>query len=462
MTDFSSYNLTPSAKNCLLEAQEVASEYHHLKVIDVHLIYAILQSDHTNIDFCMEMNGWIKTGFLQALELVLEQYKEPKRKYKVFAPEIFEILDAAQKLSKRNKDDFIGLDHILVALLETRREIRAFFVGLQVDVVQFCTTLIYIIKNGIDTSLPPMVEVSKPASAPPKQKQAQGISEWCENINETIENRGTFEIFGREKETERSFEILLRKNKSNIILVGEAGVGKTAIVEGLAEKIIQKKCPKFLQNKKILSLDMTSVLAGTMYRGQMEEKVKAIIDEISSSDDYILFIDEIHTIVGAGSSEGSLDLANSLKPVLSRGGFACIGATTKDEYLKYFKGDSALNRRFEKIDVLEPTKEQTFELLKKAKSSYEKFHNVRFTSSVLLKIIELCAEYLPEKKFPDKAFDILDEAGAKTKILFADEKEQKKIDMETIYGIFAQKLNTNIENVKTNTDINVTNKIGFL
>ena len=182
---------------------------------------------------------------------------------------------------------------------------------------------------------------------------------------------------------------------------------------------------------------MTSVLAGTMYRGQMEEKVKAIIDEISSSDDYILFIDEIHTIVGAGSSEGSLDLANSLKPVLSRGGFACIGATTKDEYLKYFKGDSALNRRFEKIDILEPTKEQTFELLKKAKSSYEKFHNVRFTSSVLLKIINLCAEYLPEKKFPDKAFDILDEAGAKTKILFADEKEQKKIDMETIYGIFA-------------------------
>jgi len=464
MTDFSSYNLTPSAKKSLIKAQEIALSYKHLKVIDIHLLYALLQAQNVNIKFAMEINGWMPEGFEAALELVLEQYKEPKRKYKVYAPEIFEILDSAQKLAKRHKDDFVGVDHILVSLLDQRAELRSFFVGLQVDIPKFLTVLLYVMKNGISSfTPPPMVEITnQSAVAQPQAKTKQNITDWCEDINKTIEDRGTFEIFGREKETERSFEILLRKNKSNIILVGEAGVGKTAIVEGLAEKIIQKKCPKFLQNKKILSLDMTSVLAGTMYRGQMEEKVKSIIDEISNNDDYILFIDEIHTIVGAGSSEGGLDLANSLKPVLSRGGFACIGATTKDEYLKYFKGDSALNRRFEKIDVLEPSKEQTLELLKKAKSSYEKFHNVKFTSSILSKIIDLCAEYLPEKKFPDKAFDILDEAGAKSRILFSDSKEQKKIDIELIYGIFAQKLNTNIENVRKNTNINVTNKIGFL
>jgi len=464
MTDFSSYNLTPSAKRSLSKAQEIALDYSHLKVIDIHLIYSIFKIDNVNIKFAMEINGWLSSGFAEAIELVLEQYKEPKRKYKVYAPEIFEILDNAKKIAKRNKDEFIGVDHILVSILEIRQEIRAFFTGLGVDVGKFNTVLLYVIKNGISSfKIPPMVEVAsqqQTQSAPTKPKQT--IGDWCEDINQTIEDRGTFEIFGREKETERAFEILLRKNKSNIILVGEAGVGKTAIVEGLAEKIVQNKCPKLKKNKKILSLDMTSVLAGTMYRGQMEEKVKKIIDEISNNDDYILFIDEIHTIVGAGSSEGGLDLANSLKPVLSRGGFACIGATTKDEYLKYFKGDSALNRRFEKIDVLEPTNKQTLELLKKAKGSYEKFHNVKFTPSILSKIVDLCAEYLPEKKFPDKAFDILDEAGAKTRILFAEEEEKKKVDIQTIYAIFAQKLNTNIENVKTNTDINVTNKIGFL
>jgi ATP-dependent Clp protease ATP-binding subunit ClpC len=463
MTDFSSYNLTPTAKQSLIKAQEVAMGYQHLKVIDIHLLYSVIQSDQNNIKYAMELNGWLIEGMMTALEMVLDQYKEPKRKYKVFAPEIFKILDESKILAKKTKDNFIGVDHMLITILQSRKDIKAFFIGLNVDVNKFCHTLVYIIKNGIDyNSPPPMVEVT-PApvqSAPTKKKQ--NISDWCEDINETIKERGTFEIFGREKEIERSCEILLRKNKSNIILVGEAGVGKTAIVEGLAEKIIQNKCPRFLKNKKILSLDMTSVLAGTMYRGQMEEKVKQIIDKISNSDEYILFIDEIHTIVGSGSSEGSLDLANSLKPVLSRGNFSCIGATTKNEYEKYFKGDSALNRRFEKINVLEPNQKETLKLLMKAKLSYEKFHNVKFSLSIIKKIINLCDKYLPEKKFPDKAFDIIDEAGAKTKINNSNIKEPLKVELNTVYIIFAQKLNTTVDNVKNDTNISVGNQIGFM
>ena len=207
---------------------------------------------------------------------------------------------------------------------------------------------------------------------------------------------------------------------------------------------------------------MTSVLAGTMYRGQMEEKVKKIIDEVSSNDDYILFIDEIHTIVGAGNSEGGLDMANSLKPVLSRGGFACIGATTKEEYEKYFKTDSALNRRFEKIDVFEPSQEQTLDLIKKAKNSYEKFHDVKFNPRVLKEIVTLCHEFLPKKRFPDKAFDILDEAGAKTKIENDGKVKSPKVSLDVIYDIFAHKLNTSSQNVKNKTNINVDNRIGFM
>ena len=286
------------------------------------------------------------------------------------------------------------------------------------------------------------------------------MEESCENINERIKDRGTFEIFGRDSETQRAFEILLKKNKSNVVLVGEAGVGKTAIVEGLVERILQSKCPKSLKSKKIYSLDMTSLLAGTMYRGQMEEKVKAIIETASEDEHCILFIDEIHTIIGAGSSEGSLDLANILKPALSRGDVSCIGATTNDEYNKYFKGDSALNRRFEKIEILEPTKEPTLELLQKAKVSYEKFHNVKFKKEILKIIVDLCSEFQTDKKFPDKAFDIIDEAGVKGKMENDENKSALSIDKSIIYDIFASKFNTTIEKIKSK-DIHIPGKIGF-
>lgn len=457
MTDFSKYNLTPSAKDALMKAQECASKYGHLKVIDIHLLYSILTYDHVNIDFCMEICGWIKPAFRKMLILILKKYKEPRRKKKIFAPEIFEILDAAQKISNKNKDDYIGLDHIVCAILIGRKMIRTFFQGLKCEVDEFCDLLLSTIKNGIDYSLEPPPMVGAAPTNPNATKAKQKLEDWCENINQKIIDRESFEIFGRDDEIVRCYEILLKKNKSNVILVGEAGVGKTAIVEGIAEQIIQKKCPSFLHGKKILSLDMTSLLAGTMYRGQMEEKVKKIIDEISSNEDYILFIDEIHTIVGSGSSEGSLDLANSLKPVLSRGNFRCIGATTKDEYEKYFRGDSALNRRFEKIDVHEPTKEESLALIQKAKFSYEKFHDVKFSVKTLNTIIDLCDEFLINKKFPDKAFDILDEAGTKTKI----ENNGHAVKLETIYKIFAQKLNTSVENIKGKNNIIIPGKIGF-
>lgn len=460
--DFSKYNLTPTAKDALECAREKADFEKHLKVIDFHLLWAILQYDHKIIDFCFEYNGFLKEGFVKAMELVMVEYKEPKRKHKIYAPEIMQIIDNAKKVSKTSGGEFIGIDHILLALLRTRKEINQFLSALGVDMRLFTQSLYRFIRDGVDGVEPSPFNSPAVENQPTTTKtKPVAIDDCCENLNEKIKKRGTFEIFGREKENERSFEILLRKNKSNIILVGEAGVGKTAIVEGLVENILQNKCPDFLKNKIIYSLNLTSLLAGTIYRGQMEERIKKIIDKVSSDENCILFIDEIHNIVGAGSSEGSLDIANILKPALSRGDFSCIGATTHDEYLKFFKGDSALNRRFEKIDVAEPTKEQTLKLIKKAKTPYEKFHNVRFTPSVLSKIVDLCDSYLPKKKFPDKAFDILDEAGAKTRILNPKSKDNIKIDIHTIYCIFASKLNTEPENIKSGENLVLPGKIGF-
>ena len=494
--DLSNYNLTPSSKKAIANAQLVADNYGHLKVIDLHLLSSILSLQHVNIDYVLEKNSILKNGLVKAIEFALFSYKEPRRKKKIFASEITEILDFALIRSKQFKDDYVGIDHIILSILSIRNDIFDFFTSLELDAQNLIKDLEDVIKNGIKNNTVPV------GSAPIEAPKDQNINNWCENINEKILKRGDFEIFGRDNEIDRIFEILLRKNKSNVILVGEAGVGKTAIVDGLAEKIVKRESPDLLLSKEILSLDLTSVLAGTIYRGQMEEKIKNILETISENKNYILFIDEIHNIIGAGSSEGSMDFANMLKPALSRDNISCIGATTKNEYDRYFKRDSALNRRFEKVDISEPSKQETFELILKAKKSYEKFHQVEYSESLIQKIVDLCEIYLINKNFPDKAFDILDESGAKTKKLnivrpqkakdmedklydaefkktkeFANfekkyikiiqnwgkkmKKQTFNVDIDTVYDIFAHKLNTSKENIKENKNFAISGKIGF-
>ena len=498
--DLSKFNLTPSAKKALKDSEFIAETFGHLKVIDLHLIISILDFSHNNIDFVFNSNGIVKEGIKKSIEYALSSYKEPRRKKKIYSKEIQDILDNSLKLSSKLKDEFIGIDHILFIILTTREEVCEFLLSLDVDLEKINRDLRDTIKNGIPKDLVVSSQPIKNSNSEP----LSDISDWCEDLNDKIEARGDFEIFGREEEIDRIFEVLLKKNKSNVILVGEAGVGKTAIVEGMAEKILKRQCPDLLLHKKILSLDLTSVLAGTIYRGQMEEKLKKILDQLSSDNHYILFIDEIHNIIGAGggSDGGGLDFANIMKPALSRGDMSCVGATTKEEYERFFKKDSALNRRFEKIDIKEPTKEETLELIKVAKKSYEKFHQVKYEEDVVAKIIDLCDIYLTNKKFPDKAFDILDESGARSKkINFvrpqkAKDMEKKlmdaefqetpqfakfqksyskiiekwgkslenkvfPVDIEIIYDIFAYKLNTSKENVKKGNNIPLSGKIGF-
>ena len=221
-------------------------------------------------------------------------------------------------------------------------------------------------------------------------------------------------VVGREKEIERLAQILTRRKKNNPILIGEPGVGKTAIVEGLAQRIVQRKVSRMLFGKKLLSLDMAAVVAGTKYRGQFEERIRSIIQELRKNPDIILFIDEIHTIIGAGSAAGSMDAANMLKPALSRGEIQCIGSTTVDEYRKSIEKDGALERRFQKILVEPTTADETLEILKNIKSRYEEHHNVTYTDEALQACVSLAKRYITDRSFPDKAIDVLDEAGSRT------------------------------------------------
>jgi ATP-dependent Clp protease ATP-binding subunit ClpC len=223
-------------------------------------------------------------------------------------------------------------------------------------------------------------------------------------------------IIGREKEIERVAQVLSRRKKNNPVLIGDPGVGKTAIAEGLALRIVQRKVSRILFNKRVVSLDIASLVAGTKYRGQFEERMKAVLAELEKSPDVILFIDELHTIVGAGGASGSLDASNMFKPALARGELQCIGATTLDEYRQYIEKDGALERRFQKIMVEPTTPEQTREILDNIKAKYEDHHNVNYTPDALTACVQLSARYIPDKNFPDKAIDVMDEAGSRVHI----------------------------------------------
>jgi len=259
-------------------------------------------------------------------------------------------------------------------------------------------------------------ESSGGQSAQPQQPTA--LDQYTSNINELAKKGKIDPLIGREQEVERVIQVLCRRRKNNPLLVGEAGVGKTAIAEGLARRIIEKDIPEVLEQATVYALDMGALLAGTKYRGDFEQRLKAVLKQLKSDPHAVLFIDEIHTLIGAGSaSGGTLDASNLLKPALSSGALRCIGATTYNEYRGIFEKDHALSRRFQKIDVTEPSVEQTVQILRGLKSRFEEHHGVKYSAAALSTAAELSAKYINDRHLPDKAIDVIDEAGAAQRIL---------------------------------------------
>jgi len=275
------------------------------------------------------------------------------------------------------------------------------------------------------------IALIKEREASKQKKELPFLAEYARDLT-LLAQQGTFDpLVGREKEVERIIQILSRRTKNNPILLGEPGVGKTAIVEGLAQRIIEGAVPLFLAQKKILALDLSLIVAGTKYRGQFEERLKGILKELKENQDLIVFIDEIHSLIGAGSAEGSLDAANILKPALSRGEIACIGATTLKEYRKYIEKDRSLLRRFQAITVTPPDEEETLQILEGVRERYERFHRVRYTAEAIKTAVYQANRYIPDRFFPDKAIDLLDEAGAKVKLRkTADTQNLRRLENE--------------------------------
>lgn len=338
------------------------------------------------------------------------------------------ILELSRDEARKMRHSYIGSEHVLLSLLRDTNGIVA--AALQTFQINY-----QVIRNELNATLglPQATTTQKTASAQPKKEASKTpmLDEFARNLSRMAEEKLTDPVIGRDHEIERVIQILSRKTKNNPILIGEAGVGKTAIAEGLAQRIAQKRVPEPMFNRQVYSLDVAALIAGTKYRGEFEDRIKKIMKEIRTNREVILFIDEVHTIIGAGAAEGAVDAANILKPALARGEIQCIGATTLREYKRYIERDSALERRFQSVMVEEPSVEDAIRILAGLRHAYEKHHAVSFSKEAIISAVKLSDRYIKDRFLPDKAIDIIDEAGSHARLKSAVIPEEiKEIEKE--------------------------------
>jgi len=332
-------------------------------------------------------------------------------------PRAKKVIEFAIEEARALNHNYVGTEHILLGLLRETEGIAAqvlMSLGLKLEDVR--QEVLNLLGAGVDNTYQGMQMKMGPAAAQKQKSKTPALDSFGRDLTELAVKDELDPVIGRFDEIERLIQILCRRTKNNPVLLGEAGVGKTAIVEGMAQKIIKKQVPQLLSDKRLVVLDLAMMVAGTKYRGQFEERIKAVISEVRRAGNVILFIDELHTLVGAGGAEGAIDASNVLKPALARGEVQCIGATTFDEYRKYIEKDAALERRFQTIPVEPPSKEETFDILKGLRDRYEDHHQVHFTNEALYQAVELSSRYITGRCLPDKAIDVIDEAGARVRL----------------------------------------------
>lgn len=398
-----SNRFTEKAERALNNAIKHAENLGHTYIGSEHILLSLADEGQSTAALILLKNGISYTILYETIKNYAGVGEKTTLSPKDMTPRARQIVEQSYKITVRFGSKKIGTEHILLAILEEKNTVAQKILSLKnTDVAAMCDELHTILRAVEKTN-----EKGKTKSSQPYLKQ------YGKNLTEYAREGKIDPVIGRENETERVIRILLRKNKSNPCLIGEAGVGKTAIIEGLAHRIVKKQVPPLLLNKELISIDLTSMVSGAKYRGDFEERLKATIDEVTQSQNVILFIDEIHTIVGAGAAEGAIDTANILKPQLSRGEIQLIGATTFNEYHKYIETDAALERRFQPITVEEPSEKDAIEILMGLRENYEKHHNVTITDNAIKAAVLLSARYIRDRFLPDKALDVLDEAAAK-------------------------------------------------
>lgn len=437
-------NVTPKVKEILKLASSEARAYDYRRVEPEHILVAILL-DNSNrcIDVLNQMGGNIDKLFNEVSDYLnknnITPVVAPRSGQIPLSTDTVKILSRAVEKSKKLGSDEVDVEHLMLALLEYDSVAKKILNDNQISVIGF-----YVALNNNDLNTNKMDEYNDHDNDLPVGDKTKSNSKtpvldnFCRDITLMAKDGKIDAVIGRDKEIKRIAQILCRRKKNNPILLGEAGVGKTSIAEGLAKQIVEGECPSSLMEKKIYSLDLASVIAGTKYRGQFESRMKAMVEELANAGDIILFIDEIHTIVGAGNSSGSLDVSNIIKPALARGEFQVIGATTLDEYRENIETDAALTRRFQQVMVKEPTLEETEIILNNIKDKYEEYHKVSYSKEAIHECVVLSDRYMTDRSMPDKAIDILDEVGASTNTNLVKPDEVRKLEAKLV-DILAEK-----------------------
>jgi ATP-dependent Clp protease ATP-binding subunit ClpB len=397
---------TIKAQEAIQAAQQLAYNNQNANIETAHLLKAILGDKDSPTDFLLKKNNVQPNWVLQKLDALFE--KLPKQQSgepaSALSRDLNAVLLKATASLKDFGDDFVTVEHLIVGILQVN------------DAVAKILKDAGLTEKGLKTAITELRQGEKIQSAT-QETQFQALNKYAKNLND-MANKGKLDpVIGRDDEIRRTLHILTRRSKNNPILVGEPGVGKTAIAEGLAMRIVNGDVPENLKSKIIYALDMGLLIAGAKYKGEFEERLKGVIKEVTSSDgDIILFIDEIHTLVGAGGGDGAMDAANILKPALARGELRAIGATTLNEYQKFFEKDKALERRFQKVMIDEPSKEDAISILRGLKERYETHHHVRIKDEAIVAAVELSSRYITDRFLPDKAIDLIDESAAKLRL----------------------------------------------
>jgi ATP-dependent Clp protease ATP-binding subunit ClpC len=417
-------NFTPRAQRVLHLARKEAEQFNHNYVGTEHILLGLVALGNGVAVSALQSLGVDLQGLRMEVEKAVGTGADTKTAGNIpFTPRAKKVLALATSEARSLNHSYVGTEHILLGLLREGEGIAARVLeNMGVDLEEAREEIMAMLDPDYDGSMEANEEEAPPYGAQPKAAgdgqavKTPALNAFGRDLTEMAKKGELDPVIGRANEIERVVQILCRRTKNNPVLLGEAGVGKTAIVEGLAQSIADGTVPQLLADKKVVTLDLALMVAGTKYRGQFEERIKAVMDEIRKTKNVLLFLDEMHTIVGAGSAEGTMDAANIIKPALSRGELQCIGATTLNEYRKSIEKDAALERRFQTVMVNEPTVEEAVQILKGLRPKYEEHHHTKISDAAVEAAVKLSARYLPARFLPDKAIDLIDEAGARSHI----------------------------------------------
>ena len=425
------YKFTKRAEKAIEIANQIAIDFGHNYIGTEHLLYGLLKEGSGVASKVLENQGITPEQVEEQIDLLVGRNEQVENNSIIgFTPRTKRVIENAFIEAKKLGTDFIGTEHLLIGIMREGDSVAVrIMLDLGVNPQKLYNEIIKVINE--EDSLTNSQNKSNFSSkyGQGSFNQTQTLNQFSSDLTKQAIEGKLDPVIGRKDEIERVIQILSRRMKNNPCLIGEPGVGKTAVVEGLAQKIVSDDVPELLKGKRVVSLDISSMVAGSKYRGDFEDRIKKCLNEVKKAGDVILFIDEIHTIVGAGSAEGAVDAANILKPLLARGEIKVIGATTLNEYRKYIEKDSALERRFSPVTVSEPTLEDTIKILEGISDKYEAHHNVKITKEAIKTAVDLSVRYINDRFLPDKAIDLIDEAASRIRMnTYTQQASIKKLE----------------------------------